>query len=188
MLLGKTQISAISGARRIRVLIASGNPERIMLVRESLHAWPETVVCRVAVSREDAVNQFESHAPHVVCWDTGLGTDVPAVARGISTLLLGEESCMLPEERPWEMALPDAYIAGLQHLDQSRVRTPALPGATTRCARQRDPQPPALESRDRRNRRARQRGPCALRQPSGLRDAQRRLRGAPRRALRPPDP
>ena len=78
MLLGKTQISAISGTRRIRVLIASGNPERIMLVRESLHAWPETVVCRVAVSREDAVTQFESHAPHVVCWDTGLGTDVPA--------------------------------------------------------------------------------------------------------------
>jgi signal transduction histidine kinase/DNA-binding NarL/FixJ family response regulator len=115
VLLGKTQISAISGARRIRVLIASGNPERIMLVRESLHAWPEAVVCRVAVNHEDAVNQFESHAPHVVCWDTSLGAEVPAIARGISTLLLGNESCMLPEERPWEMALPDAYVAGLQH-------------------------------------------------------------------------
>ena len=77
VLLGKTQISAISGTRRIRVLIASGNPERIMLVRESLHAWPETVVCRVAVNREDAVNQFESHAPHVVCWDTSLGAELP---------------------------------------------------------------------------------------------------------------
>jgi len=114
VLLGKTQISTISGTRRIRVLIASGNPERIMLVRESLHAWPEAVVCRVAVTREDAVNQFESHAPHVVCWDTGLGAELPATARGISTLLLGEESCTLPEERPWEMALPDAYVAGLQ--------------------------------------------------------------------------
>jgi two-component system cell cycle sensor histidine kinase/response regulator CckA len=111
---GKTQISVISGARRIRVLIASGNPERIMLVRESLHAWPEAVVCRVAVNHEDALNQLESHAPHVVCWDTGLGAEVPATARGISTLLLGEESCTLPEERPWEMVLPDAYVSGLQ--------------------------------------------------------------------------
>jgi len=114
VLLGKTQISVISGTRRIRVLIASGNPERIMLVRESLHAWPETVVCRVAVNREDALNQFESHAPHVVCWDTSLGAELPATARGLCTLLLGEESCTLPEERPWEMALPDAYVAGLQ--------------------------------------------------------------------------
>ncbi len=114
VLLGKTQISAISGTRRIRVLIASGNPERIMLVRESLHAWPETVVCRVAVNREDAVSQFESHAPHVVCWDTSLGAELPATARGLCTLLLGEESCILPEERPWEMALPDGYVAGLQ--------------------------------------------------------------------------
>ena len=114
VLLGKTQISAISGTRRIRVLIASGNPERIMLVRESLHAWPEAVVCRVAVNREDAINQFESHAPHVVCWDTGLGAELPATARGICALLLGEESCTLPDERPWEMALPDAYVAGLR--------------------------------------------------------------------------
>jgi len=95
-------------------LIASGNPERIMLVRESLHAWPETVVCRVAVNREDAITQFESHAPHVVCWDTNLGAELPATGRGICTLLLGEESCMLPEEQPWEMALPDAYVAGLR--------------------------------------------------------------------------
>jgi signal transduction histidine kinase len=95
-------------------LIASGNPERIMLVRESLHAWPETVVCRVAVNREDAITQFESHAPHVVCWDTNLGAELPATGRGICTLLLGEESCVLPEEQPWEMALPDAYVAGLQ--------------------------------------------------------------------------
>ena len=85
-----------------------------MLVRESLHAWPETVVCRVAVNREDAITQFESHAPHVVCWDTNLGAELPATGRGICTLLLGEESCVLPEEQPWEMALPDAYVAGLQ--------------------------------------------------------------------------
>jgi signal transduction histidine kinase/DNA-binding NarL/FixJ family response regulator len=114
VLLGKTQISVISEKRRIRVLIASGNPERIMLVRESLHAWPEAVVCRVAVNREDAINQFESHAPHVVCWDTSLGAELPAIARGICTLLLRDESCTLPEERPWEMTLPDAYVAGLQ--------------------------------------------------------------------------
>jgi len=85
-----------------------------MLVRESLHAWPEAVVCRVAVNREDAVNQLASHAPHVVCWDTTLDVVLPATARGICTLLLGDESCTLPEERPWEMALPDAYVAGLQ--------------------------------------------------------------------------
>jgi two-component system cell cycle sensor histidine kinase/response regulator CckA len=114
VLVSKTQISSISGTRRIRILIASGNPERIMLVRESLHAWPETVVCRVAVNREDAINQLESHAPHLVCWDVNLGAEVPATARGVSTLLLGEESCTLPEERPWKMVLPDAYVGGLQ--------------------------------------------------------------------------
>jgi signal transduction histidine kinase/CheY-like chemotaxis protein len=114
VLLGKTQTSAISGTRRIRVLIVSGNPERIMLVRESLHAWPEAMVCRVAVNREDAVNQFESHAPHILCWDLSLGAELPATARGISTLLLGDEACTFPEERPWEMALPDSYLAGLQ--------------------------------------------------------------------------
>jgi two-component system cell cycle sensor histidine kinase/response regulator CckA len=114
VLIGKTQVSAISGARRIRVLIASGNPERIMLVRESLHAWPETVVCRVAVNREDAVTQLEGHAPHIVCWDTGLGAELPATARGICTILLTDDSCALPDERPWEMALPDVYVEGLQ--------------------------------------------------------------------------
>ncbi len=114
VLLNKAQISAISGTRRIRVLIASGNPERIMLVRESLHAWPETVVCRVAVSRDDAVHQFESHAPHILCWDDDLGTELPATARGICTLLLSEQACTLPEEQPWEMALPDAYVSGLR--------------------------------------------------------------------------
>ncbi|MBW2545995.1 MAG: response regulator [Deltaproteobacteria bacterium] len=114
VLLGKTQTSAISGTRRIRVLIASGDPERIMLVRESLHAWPEAMICRVAVNRDDAMNQFESHAPHILCWDVHLGAELPATARGISTLLLGDEACTLPEERPWGMALPDAYLAGLQ--------------------------------------------------------------------------
>ena len=114
VLLGKTQRSAISGTRRVRVLIASSNPERIMLVRESLHAWPETVVCRVAVSQEDAIHQFESHAPHVLCWDSRLGTAPPAAVRGICTLLLGDESCTLPDALPWEVALPDAYVQGLQ--------------------------------------------------------------------------
>lgn len=114
MLLDKAQISAISAPRRVRVLIVSANPERIMLVRESLHAWPEPVVCRVAVHREDASHHLESHAPHIVCWDTALGTELPAVGVGVCTLLLGEDSCMLPEEAPWAMSLPDAYVAGLQ--------------------------------------------------------------------------
>ena len=113
--LSKTQISAISGLARIRVLIASGDPQRIMLVRESLHAWPEGVVCRVAVNREEAINQLESHAPHVVCWDARLGAELPATAGGICTLLLDDESCTLPDGRTWDMALPDAYVAGLQH-------------------------------------------------------------------------
>lgn len=98
----------------MRLLIVSGNPERVMLVRESLHAWPEPVVCRVAVSREDAVPHFESHAPHVVCWDAALGPELPAREHGISVLLLGEDSCTRPEEAPWAMALPDEYIVGLQ--------------------------------------------------------------------------
>ena len=114
VLVGKAQMSVVSGTRRIRVLIASGNPERIMMVRESLHAWPETVVCRVAVSREDAIHHFESHAPHILCWDASLGSELPATARGICTLLLGEDSCTLPEEQPWAMTLPDDYVSGLQ--------------------------------------------------------------------------
>ena len=96
------------------MLIASANPERIMLVRESLHAWPESVVCRVAVNREDAIDHVESHAPHVLCWDPALGAELPATARGICTLLLGEESCTMPDERPWAMTVSDEYASGLQ--------------------------------------------------------------------------
>lgn len=114
VLVSRAQMSVVSGTRRVRVLIASADPERIMLVRESLHAWPETVVCRVAVNRDDALQQVESYAPHILCWDTALGADLPAAARGICTLLLGEESCALPEEPPWAMAISDDYVAGLQ--------------------------------------------------------------------------
>jgi signal transduction histidine kinase/ActR/RegA family two-component response regulator len=95
------------------VLIASANAEHIVLVRESLHAWPETVVCRVAVNRDDAITQLESHAPHLVCWDTGLGT-LPIQARGACTLLLHEDSCTLAEEQPLATALPDAYVAAFR--------------------------------------------------------------------------
>lgn len=96
------------------MLIASGNPERIMLVRESLHAWPETVVCRVAVNREDAIQQLDSHAPHIVCWDTTLGTEPPEKGRGLFTLLLGDESCTVPPDAPWPLNVPDEYATGLQ--------------------------------------------------------------------------
>ena len=85
-----------------------------MLVRESLHAWPETVVCRVAVNREDALTQIESHQPHVLCWDSDLGADLPVSARRICTLLLGEAACTAPEEQPWAMPLPDLYLSGLR--------------------------------------------------------------------------
>ncbi len=112
--LSNAQISGISETRRIRVLIASGNPERIMLVRESLRAWPETVISRVAVTREEAITEFEGHAPQLVCWDRGLGAELAATARGVCTILLGDESCTLPEEQPREMALPEAYVAGLR--------------------------------------------------------------------------
>ena len=84
-----------------------------MLVRESLHAWPETVVCRVAVSVEDTLVHLESHAPHIVCWDTDFGPEPPP-SSGICVLLLEEDSCHLPTQRPLEMAMPDAYMAGLQ--------------------------------------------------------------------------
>ena len=114
VLAGKTEISLVPGKRRIRVLIASGNPERIMLVRESLHAWPEPGVCRVAVSVEDTLANLESHAPHIICWDTGLGSELPAAARGFCVLLLEEDACQLPTEQSSEMALPDGYVAGLQ--------------------------------------------------------------------------
>jgi len=106
-------MSVVSGRRRVRVLIASANPERIMLVRESLHAWPEPVVCRVAVTPEDAIQHIESHTPHVLCWDPALDSELPAVARGICTMLLGEESCTMPEDRPWAMVVPDEYVSGL---------------------------------------------------------------------------
>ncbi len=85
-----------------------------MLVRESLHAWPETVVCRVAVNVEDAVIHLDSHAPHIICWDTALGPEPPAAARGVCVLLLGEEACQLPTEPSHDMALPTAYLVGLQ--------------------------------------------------------------------------
>jgi len=85
-----------------------------VLVREGLHAWPETADCRVAVSREDAITQLESHAPQVVCWDTQLGAELPATGRGICTLLLGEGSCTVPEQDRNDSVLPDAYVAGLQ--------------------------------------------------------------------------
>jgi signal transduction histidine kinase len=114
MLVGKAQKSVVSSTRRIRVLIASSNPERIMMVRESLHAWPETVVCRVAVHREDAIQHFENHAPHILCWDTALGAELPATSRGLCTLLLGDDACTLPPEKPWAMTLSDEYVAGLQ--------------------------------------------------------------------------
>lgn len=114
VLADKAEISLVSSKRRIRVLIASGNPERIMLVRESLHAWPETVVCRVAVNVEDTVVHLESHAPHIICWDTGLGPEPPSAARGVCLLLLGEEACQLPTEPSPEIALPTTYVVGLQ--------------------------------------------------------------------------
>ncbi|MGD8607173.1 MAG: ATP-binding protein [Myxococcales bacterium] len=98
----------------MRALIASGNPERIMLVRESLHAWPERVVCRVAVNREDALQHLQSHAPHLVCWDTALGLELPAREHGSTILLLGEDSCTSPEGGSGAMTLPEDYVAGLQ--------------------------------------------------------------------------
>jgi signal transduction histidine kinase/ActR/RegA family two-component response regulator len=110
----KAQTSAFEGPARIRVLIASANPERIVLVREGLRAWPETADCRVAVNREDAITQLESHAPQIVCWDTRLGAELPATGRGIRTLLLGEELCTVPEEDCTDSVVPDSYVAGLQ--------------------------------------------------------------------------
>lgn len=131
VLLKNPQISAISDARRTRVLIASSTAERILLVREGLRAWPEAVLCRVATDFEDAVSQLESHAPHILCWDSGLGHDLPTRARGIRTVLLHEESCSLHHEQPWEMAISDEYVGGLMlsinreyelHLLQARAR------------------------------------------------------------------
>lgn len=110
----KAQTEAFEGPGRVRVLIVSANPERIVLVREGLHAWPETADCRVAVNREDAITQLESHAPQLVCWDTQLGAEVPATGRGICTLLLGEERCTVPEDDGTDSLLSDSYIAGLQ--------------------------------------------------------------------------
>ena len=84
------------------------------MVRESLHAWPEEVVCRVAVNSEDAAQHIENHAPHILCWDTSLDAELPATARGLCTLLLSDDACMLPEEEAWAMTLPDDYVSGLQ--------------------------------------------------------------------------
>jgi nitrogen-specific signal transduction histidine kinase/DNA-binding NarL/FixJ family response regulator len=114
VLVENSQKSVVSRTRRVRVLIASADPERIMLVRESLHAWPETVVCRVAVNREDALQHIESDAPHLLCWDIALGTELPAEAHGVRTLLLGEDSCTLVEEPSWAMTISDDYAEGLR--------------------------------------------------------------------------
>jgi len=113
MLASKAEISLVSGKRRIRVLIASGSPERIMLVRESLHAWPETVVCRVAVTVEDTLAQLEGHAPQIVCWDTALAPEPPQAVRSVCILLLEEDACHLPTERSHDLILPDTYVSGL---------------------------------------------------------------------------
>lgn len=113
MLLDKAQISDVLASRRVRILIASGDPERIMLVRESLRAWPESVVCRVAVNREDALQQLQNDAPHLVCWDVALGLEPPAQQHGSTVLLLGEDSCSRPQGAS-AMALPDDYVSGLQ--------------------------------------------------------------------------
>ncbi|MGB5812610.1 MAG: ATP-binding protein [Polyangiales bacterium] len=84
-----------------------------MLVRESLHAWPQTVVCRVAVSVDDARVHLDSHAPHIVCWDAELG-EPPSFSPGVCVLFLEEDACHLPPERPLEMSLPEPYLSGLQ--------------------------------------------------------------------------
>jgi len=112
--LNKAQTTVIEGADRIRILIVSENPERIVLVREGLHAWPDSVICRVAVNREDALVQLDSHEPQVVCWDTRLGAELPVTGRGISILLLGEEFCTVPEADCADPLLPNAYMEGLQ--------------------------------------------------------------------------
>ncbi|MGB8329472.1 MAG: ATP-binding protein [Polyangiales bacterium] len=97
----------------MRILIVSADPQCAMLVRESLRAWPEALECRVATCPADAVTQIGSHAPHLLCWDTRLAEERPIVAQGICTFLLGAESCTLSEEQASEMAIPDAYVAGL---------------------------------------------------------------------------
>jgi len=84
-----------------------------MLVRESVKAWPEAVVCRVVASSEDAIREAESHPPLILCWDTRLGEEVPETACEIRTLLLGDQSCILPEAQPWAIETPDGYVAGL---------------------------------------------------------------------------
>lgn len=100
---------------RVRVLIVSANPERIMMVRESLHAWPQAAVCRVAVNRQDAIHQFESHAPHLICWDTAFGTDLPPLGEGVRALWLGEDACTVPQEPAWGTPLlSEEYVSGLQ--------------------------------------------------------------------------
>jgi signal transduction histidine kinase/ActR/RegA family two-component response regulator len=142
VLLKNPQISAISDVGRIRVLIASGNTERIILVRESLRAWPEPVLCHVAASCEEAATQIETHAPHILCWDTRLAADLPATARGICTVLLGDDSCTLAEEKPWERAVPDAYVGGLlqsinREYELHRLSTQARDAQT--CEMQRQP-------------------------------------------------
>jgi signal transduction histidine kinase/CheY-like chemotaxis protein len=113
VLLNNPKISVISDARRIRVLIASADPERVVLVGNGLRAWPEAVVTQVAASRVDAVDQVNRHTPHILCWDARLGEDLPASTHGICALLLGDESCTVSDEQSWEMPIPEAYVEAL---------------------------------------------------------------------------
>ncbi len=114
VLADKAEVSLVSSMRLVRVLIASGDAERVALTRESLHAWPETVVCEVAANAEEAAAQVETERPHIICWDTDFGPAPPTLAREVCLLLLEKESCQLPNEPCSETALPTAYVVGLQ--------------------------------------------------------------------------
>ncbi len=87
-------------AASLRVLVASNEPDQIIVVRQSLETWPTGGVCRVAAGWEDAVTHFHSHAPDVLCWDTSLGPEPPAAAKTVPTILLGAEDCRLLEGDP----------------------------------------------------------------------------------------
>ncbi len=108
-------------AQSLRVLVASADPDKIMMVRQSLTAWPTDAVCRVAATWEDALLQFNSHAPEILCWDSALGPQPPLPARELPVVLLGPDACELAPGDP-EVPLIAAAALGAAINREYRLR------------------------------------------------------------------
>lgn len=123
-------------AKSLRVLVASSDPDKIVMVRQSLDAWPTETICRVAASWEDAVLQVNSDAPDILCWDSALGQEPPMPARDLSILLLGHDGCELlrhgSEVPPVVTKALGAAVSREYHLRRLELQLRAVQGTEMR--------------------------------------------------------